>query len=133
MGDTRFLVARALRDMELAKRYRQRKQYATTTLLYSKAIDRVLRALSISRGMRNPPAGASAVYMAARMRMPDDIVTDLLSLREVDDETAGEDEVGVRYERLERNMKAERKLLQMDELATRIMDMIGSLTGYARA
>jgi HEPN domain-containing protein len=133
MGDIRFLVARALRDMELAERYRQRRQYATTTLLYSKAIDRVLRALSISKGRKNPPVGASAAYMAARMRMPDDIVTDLLSLREVEDETAVEEEAGARCELPGSNMRAERKLLQMDELATRIMDMIGSLAGYAKA
>jgi HEPN domain-containing protein len=132
MGDIRFLVARALRDMELAEKCRQRRQYANTTLLYGKAIDIVLRALLVSKGRKNPPAGVSAAYMAARMRMPDDIVTDLLSLREVEDEAAAEEEAVARYGILESNMRAERKLLQMDEVATRIMDMIGSLSGYAK-
>jgi len=130
MGDIRFLVARAIRDMELAKRCRQRRQYAATTLLYSKAIDLILRALAVSKGRSNPPAGASAAYMAARMGMPDDIVTDLLSLRE--EEASGEYDTGAREKPYE-NMKAERRLLQMDELATRVMDMIGSLAGYAKA
>ena len=83
MRDIRGLVARALKDMELAKRYRQRKEYAATTLLYNKAIERVLKALFISKKRKDPPIGASAVYMASNMRMPEEIMTGLLSLHEI--------------------------------------------------
>ena len=124
MRDIRGLVARALRDMELAKRYRQKKEYAATTLLYSKAIDRVLKALFISKKKKEPPIGASAVYIASNMRMPDEIMNGLLSLRETDDEVvwSGNEAAIMTYERVGRSMSAEHKVLQMNELATKLID-----------
>jgi HEPN domain-containing protein len=124
MRDIRSLVARALKDMELAKRYRQRKEYAATTLLYNKAIEKVLKALFISKTRKDPPLGASAVYLASNIRMPEEIMTGLLSLQETDDEVlwSGNEATIMTYERIGRSMKAEHKLIQMDELATRLID-----------
>jgi len=124
MRDIRSLVARALKDMELAKRYRQRKEYAATTLLYNKAIEKVLKALFISKKRKDPPLGASAVYLASNIRMPEEIITGLLSLQETDDEVlwSGNEATIMTYERIGKSMKAEHKLIQMDELATRLID-----------
>ncbi len=132
MRDIRGLVARALRDMELAKRYRQRKEYAATTLLYNKAIERVLKALFISKKRKNPPLGASAVFLASNIKMPEEIMSGLAALQEADDEVlwSGNEAAIMTYERIGKSMKAEHKLIQMDELATRLID---SAMGRAKA
>jgi len=126
MGDIRGLVTNALKDMELAKRYRHSREYATATLLYNKAIEKVLRALFISKERREPPIGASAVYIAAKTRMPDEIVTDLKSLREEEEEIIeSENERDIRgYDEIGKSAGAERKVLQLHELATRLIDYV---------
>ena len=126
MRDIKALVARALRDMELAKKYRQKKEYAATTLLYNKAIEKVLKALFISKKRKDPPIGASAVYMASNMRMPEEIMTGLMSLRETEDEVLwnGNEAAIMTYEKIGKSMKEEHKLIQMDELATALIDSV---------
>lgn len=132
MGDIKALVANALRDMRLARRYRQKREFATATLLYNDAIEKVLRALFINRVRRQPPLGASAGFLAARAKMPDDITASLISLQddeEVMTELESESEISG-YEKLVRPPAIERKVLQMDELATQLMDYV---MAYAKA
>jgi HEPN domain-containing protein len=132
LGDIRGLVTDALKDMDLAKRRMHSREYATATLLYGKAIEKVLTALYMSRERRDPPAGASAAYMAKKAGMPEEVVTDLLSLQEEEEEIIeSENEREIRgYEEIVRSARAERKVLQMDEIATKLVDYTMS---YAKA
>ena len=131
MGDIRGLVTNALKDMDLAKRYRHRREYTTATLLYSKAIEKVLSALYMSRERKDPPNGASVVYLAKKSGMPDDVMTELLSLQEDEDQIIERENATdiSGYEELVNSRGAERKVLQMHELAARLVDYVMS---YAR-
>ena len=73
---------------------------------------------------KDPPIGASAVYMASNKRMPEEIMTGLMSLRETEDEVLwnGNEAAIMTYEKVGKSMKEEHKLIQMDELATRLID-----------
>jgi HEPN domain-containing protein len=129
MGDIRGLLARALRDIKLARRFRQRKEYATTTMLYRKAIDKVLRALFIGKRNKAPPVGASATYIATSIRMPEELMAEIMSLREDEDRMA-EGWNGMRQWRTGCMARPEWEVVQIDELATKLMD---SAMGYAKA
>jgi HEPN domain-containing protein len=131
LGEIRGLVTNALKDMDLAQRYKRRREYATVTLLYSKAIEKVLAALYMSKERKDPPAGASVVYLAKKAGMPDDVITELLSLQEDEDQIIErENATGISgYEELVESKGAERKVLQLHELAARLVDYTMS---YAR-
>ena len=77
MRKVKGLLARASKDLALAKRYKQIREYTIATFLYNKAIEKVLRALFITRTKKDPPSNVSIEYLANSARIPEDITTDL--------------------------------------------------------
>jgi len=69
----RGLIARASRDLELAKRCMQIKEYVTANLLYSKAMEKVLKALFLYKIKKQPPINASIGYLAKETGVPEEI------------------------------------------------------------
>ena len=127
---TRDLIARASKDFELAKRYRQLRDYVTATLLYNTAVEKVLKALYINKAKKQPPANASIDYLAKQTGVPAEISAYINSMREteINEEPAdlmgfGEDE----EENVARS--AERQAFYLDGLTKRLLDYVQARSG----
>ena len=68
MRKVRELIAKASQDFELAKMHKQVREYVTATMLYNRAVEKILTALFISRTKREPPKNASIDYLARKNR-----------------------------------------------------------------
>jgi HEPN domain-containing protein len=75
----RSLIRRAVRDFELARRYGEAREYMTESVLYQKAAEKILRALSMKRAKRLPK-NASIVYLAKKAEIPESIYGDLMEM-----------------------------------------------------
>lgn len=124
MRKERELVARAARDFELAKRYKQLQEYMTATLLYTKAVEKMLRALFINKKRREPPVNASIRYLAREIGVPDE-VSMYIACVEQKDTTADPAEITELTESTYVN-GAEAKAYYMDGLVKRLLDYINS-------
>ncbi|HUC39184.1 MAG TPA: HEPN domain-containing protein [Candidatus Acidoferrum sp.] len=76
------LLKKAVRDFELARRYKDAKELVTASLLYNSAIERVLKALVIAKTRKNPPKSASISYLATQARLPAEIHEEIISLED---------------------------------------------------
>jgi HEPN domain-containing protein len=123
---SRHLIARASKDFELAKGYMQLRDFVTASLLYNKAVEKVLKALYINRSKKEPPANASIDYLAQRTGVPDEISVYISSIKETDiagpaelqDINGNEDEnIGV---------SAERQAFYLDGLTKRLLDYVNA-------
>jgi HEPN domain-containing protein len=128
MRRARELVAKASQDFELAKMHKQVKEYVTATILYNRAVEKVLKALFISRTKREPPKNASISYLARRTGVPDEVAVYITSLEE--NEAVGmnvNDLVDLQDTGTERG-GAERRAFYMDGLAKRLLDYVSTYT-----
>ena len=82
MKKAKELIARASKDFELAKRHKQVKDYVTATILYTSAVEKVLKALFINRTKKDPPKNASLQYLAMRVGVPDEVSVYMSSMEE---------------------------------------------------
>lgn len=126
----RDLITTASNDFELAKRHKQIREYVTATLLYNKAVEKVLKALFISRTNRQPPANATIEYLAKRTGVPEEVSAYITSMQEESAESM-EPVDFVDFDR-ETSMErgAERQAFYMDGLAKRLLDYV---TAYVKA
>ena len=122
MRRVRELLAKAAEDFELAKRYTKLKEYATATLLYNKAIEKVLRALFIVRTRKEAPNTASIRYLTLKTKMPEEISTDILSLDERQGVMGEEAIEEVSYEEIGTFNTPENKVLERNNLARRLIE-----------
>jgi HEPN domain-containing protein len=76
------LLKKATRDFELAKKYRDRKELVTASLLYHSAMENALKALVLEQTKRKPPERASVGYLAMKVRLPEEISTDIAFLED---------------------------------------------------
>ncbi len=76
------LVRKAVKDLELARRYKDAKELVTASLLYNSAIERVLRALVMARTKKDPPQKASMSYLAMQAKLPAEISEEIISLED---------------------------------------------------
>jgi HEPN domain-containing protein len=126
MKKVRELVAKASQDFELAKTHARVREYATATVLYNKAVEKVLKALFINKTKREPPANASIEYLARRTGVPEEVSAYINSLDENTD-TAQEEEFASLYSKeLQSEKSAQRQALYMDGLAKRLIDYVSA-------
>ncbi len=71
------LLKKATRDFELAKKYKDTEELGTASLLYSSAIERVLKALVMERTKKKLPKRASIGYLAGKAGLPEDIYAEI--------------------------------------------------------
>ncbi len=90
-SDKRSLMKRAVRDFELARRYGEAKEYVTESVLYQKAAEKILRALSM-RHAKKLPKDASLGYLAKKARIPESIYGDLVEMPDERSEMIEEEE-----------------------------------------
>jgi HEPN domain-containing protein len=119
------LVAKASQDFELAKRHAKVREYVTATLLYNKAVEKVLKALFINKTKKNPPADASIEYLARSTGLPEEISAYINSLEEV---TMQEEFVDLHSKEMPGERNAERQAFYMDGLAKRLIDYVSAYT-----
>lgn len=100
------MVRGAARDFELARKYRDAREYLTASILYRKATEKVLRALFIAKLKKTPPSGATIGYMAMQARLPDGIYDDLVSMPDEREEVSEEESL-LEYDDEEQTHKAE--------------------------
>jgi HEPN domain-containing protein len=124
----RGLIARAAKDLELAKRHRKIKEYVTAILLYNKAVEKSLKAFFISKTKREPPANASIEYLAKRTGVPEEISMYINSVQENKDMERPADFVDL-DEATHISKNSETEAFYMDGLANRILDYV---TAYIR-
>lgn len=122
MRSVRGLIARASRDFELAKGYKQIKEYVTATLLYTRSVEEALRALFIRSTRREPPKNASITYLARGAGVPEEVSVYIASMeeREVTDDPSDFNEID--YE----ESNSEDRAFFMDGLARRLLDCLNA-------
>lgn len=125
MKKVKDLVAKAWQDFELAKNHKAVREYATATVLYNKAVEKVLKALFISKTKKDPPKNASIEFLASRTGVPDEISAYINSLRE-NEPVSGMDESIVDLEYNNIGEGAERQAFYMDGLAKRLLDYVNA-------
>ena len=127
MKRVRELVAKASQDFELAKRHKQVKEYVTATILYNRAVEKVLKALFISRTRKEPPKNASIDYLARRTGVPDEVAVYIASLDE--NEAVGMGMNGhVDLQYTDTGNGAERQAFYMEGLTKRLLDYVSTYT-----
>jgi HEPN domain-containing protein len=124
---SRELIAKASKDFELAKGYRQVRDFVTASLLYNKAVEKVLKAIYISKSKREPPANASISYLARHTEVPDEVSVYIASMEE---NSAIEDPADI-SELVETSSEnsAEVKAYYMEGLVKRLLD---SMQAYSK-
>jgi HEPN domain-containing protein len=120
MKRVRDLMTRATKDFELAKRHKQVKEYVTATLLYTSAVEKVLKALFISKTKREPPADASIHYLARYTGVPEEVSVYIASMDE-NEATADPAEISELVESTA-DRSAESKAFYMEGLVKRLLD-----------
>ncbi len=90
------LLKKARRDFEIARRYREAKEFVKASIIYNSAIERVLTALYRRKTHRNPPKSASLAYLATQTDIPREISEEIMSL---EDERADVEEEELELER----------------------------------
>lgn len=126
MRKVRELMAKAMKDFELAKKHKQTKEYVTATTLYTNAVEKVLKALFISKTKRDPPRNATIHYLARRTGVPTEVSMYMASIEEssamedpadflgIDDEIAGSPT----------GKNAETEAFYMEGLVKRLLDYV---------
>ncbi len=74
------LLRKAVKDFELAKKYRDAKEYVTASMLYRNATEKVLKSLVMQKSKREPPKNASIEYLASKANIPESIYGDLVEM-----------------------------------------------------
>ena len=113
MGRIEEMLVGASKDFDLAKRYKHAGEFTIAELLYTEAIEKILKALFIRGTGNEPPSGASIDYLAARLKMP----------RELFEETTlqgMEEEQADAY--AETKKSAEERTMHMDGIVKRLLD-----------
>jgi len=124
---TRDLIARASKDFELAKRYRQLRDYVTATLLYNTAVEKVLKALYINKAKKQPPANASIDYLAKQTGVPAEISAHINSIKETEINAEPTELMNFgEYEEESVGKSAERQAFYLDGLTKRLLDYVQS-------
>jgi len=125
MGKVRELIAKASKDFELAEKHRRLREYVVATLLYNKAVEKVLKALFITRTRKNPPASASVDYLARRAGVPEEISMYVTSMKDGLDQLEANQFIDIESYR-ENGMErgSEQHALYMDGLARRLLDYV---------
>ena len=124
MGRTRSLIKKAIADFELARRYKDTKESVTASLLYSRATEKVLRAMFITKRHRTPPKSASISYLANKVELPNYISETIVSPGSAGID--GMDEIDEKYPQMyERQSPVQARIRKRDALK-RLID-------YARA
>jgi HEPN domain-containing protein len=120
MRKVRDLITKATKDFELARRYKQLKEYVTASALYTSAVEKVLQALFISRTRRDPPANASIHYLARHTSVPEEVSVYIAAMEE-NESTADPADI---YELVEDTSErsAEAKAFYMEGLVKRLLD-----------
>jgi HEPN domain-containing protein len=121
MGKINSLIANASRDFEMAKDHKRGRDYMTAIILYNKAVEKVLKALFITKTHREPPANASIGYLASRTGMPAEISVYINTLQEQEPSEMTE------FQELEQgasNGSPEMRAFFLDGLAKRLLDYV---------
>jgi HEPN domain-containing protein len=75
------LVRNASRDFALAEKCQKGREYVTASVLYRRAMEKILRALFIRNKHKGPPTNASVEYLVGSMKLPKEIFEDLDPVR----------------------------------------------------
>ncbi len=73
-------LKRAARDFELARKYKDAREYITASILYRKATEKVLKALFMKHRKQEAPKGASIEFLATHARLPDEMQYELVDM-----------------------------------------------------
>ena len=99
----------------------------TATILYNRAVEKVLKALFISRTRKEPPKNASIDYLARRTGVPDEVAVYITSLDE--NGAVGMDMNGlVDLQYTDTGNGAERQAFYMEGLTKRLLDYVSTYT-----
>ena len=120
MGKVKDLIANASRDFEVAKARKGVRDYVTAIVLYNKAVEKVLKALFITKTHKEPPRNASIGYLASRTGMPEEVSVYITTLQEREQTEPAEfmdlDQTG--------SESAEMRAFYLDGLAKRLLDYV---------
>lgn len=119
------LVKRAAQDFELARTYRDAREYITASILYRKATEKVLKALYRKYNKREAPRDASIESLAMQMSLPEEIYDDLVTLPDERTEMMAEESL-IEYDEEEQTHTARdeeyRSAMSKHELVKRLID-----------
>jgi HEPN domain-containing protein len=111
-------IRMAQKDLELAREYKSNGDIAVATLLYNKAISRVMRSLYYRKTGRHAPREASVGYLSSKANLPDEVEEYVRSVMET--ETREEEIASI--EVMETYKGGSGKLLYLDGLIKRLLD-----------
>jgi HEPN domain-containing protein len=119
------LVKKAMQDYELARKYRDAKEYLTASILYRKATEKVLKALFLKNRKRSPPTNASIEYLAEQTVLPDSIYSEIVSIPDETTEIMEEEQL-LEYDDGERTHRAQTSeymsTMERQDLVRRLID-----------
>lgn len=123
------LVRKAAQDFELAKRYRDAREYITASILYRKATEKALKALYQQSKNREPPKNASMEYLAMQMSLPSEIYDDLVALPDEGMEMAADESL------MEYDDEEQTHMARDEEYASAMSkhELVKRLLDYAKA
>jgi HEPN domain-containing protein len=118
MGKGEDHIRMASKDLALAREYRSRGDIAVATLLYNKAISRVMRMMYYKKTGRHAPRDASLGYLSSKAKLPDEVGEYVRSVMEPESEAEGLESM----ELTETYTGGSGKLLYLDGLIKRLLD-----------
>jgi hypothetical protein len=113
------LIKGANRNLELARKYRNRGDIAVATLLYNKAISGVMHALYVRKTGRSAPPDATVQYLSSKANLPDEVGEYIRSVMETE---SNEEEMESIELAETAGLKTEGRLLYLDGLIKRLLD-----------
>lgn len=73
-------VKKAVKDFELAHKYRNAKEYITASMLYRRATEKALKALILQKNKSLPTKNATIEYLAMQAKLPESIYEEVTSM-----------------------------------------------------
>ena len=123
------LLKNAAKDFELARKYRDAREYITASILYRKATEKVLRALFIAKRRKTPPSNATLEYLALQSGLPSGMYEDVVGMPDENMEIAEEESL------LEHDDEENTRTAEMEEYRSAVSkhELARRLIEYARA
>lgn len=123
-----LLLKKARADADLAARYGEQRELLTASLLYNRAIAKILKFLYIKKRKAEPPTDASIRYLLDKSGIPEYIKEGAISIDEEEDEISS---LELREEQIELDMPEIEESEYLKVMAKR--EVAKKLMHYAKA
>ncbi|MGC8572109.1 MAG: hypothetical protein ACP5RI_03255 [Candidatus Micrarchaeia archaeon] len=128
----KLLIKKAIHDFELANKYKAAKNYIVASVLYRKATEKVLEALS-KRHIKKAALGIDNIeYLTLKAKIPKDISYELIEIPREDEEILKEEQLE-EFDENENTHLAKHEeyenTIEMYEITRRLIDYASSISG----